>query len=502
MDPVSFALSVASLAALYSNCVACFSAFKSCQSFERDHKILVTKLDVEKTILLQWGDRVGLISGRKRDLDPRLYEKRTNAAIAQVLRCIEMLLTDTDKLEKTYGLKPDRNGPSSARADMVSRHRMKNFERSHPEYESRVRYSRRDVNIVTKMRWAISDRNKFGSLVNEIRGFVSSLDRLIPTSQKIKLRLIEEDLNALGSSVQNLRLVEEATAFYHGDWSDAASDRATASEIASSAIGRSRSSPRRFGTEAEVAVDVNAWQERLVTEAVPACEQSSKPLRSRKTTDRQPECLSRERFTNIPPDSSSGDLSCSCKAIIAWKELLMRYDLSSKVQGLEARSYQPLSMRDFRNFAVDYYRLVTLYFELTNNILRWVIRVSELEECQMYTRNDSETTELETNDIAAMSYVISLISLNGFVEDYFGLLWDHIKYERLSTTFEEASNLEQGRERHRVLRSAYQLFESQGRESANYDVVGSSRRQCRADGLQGTHRNQGAKAAIMLFLRP
>lgn len=59
---------------------------------------------------MRWGGRVGLLSGNKRDIDPQLRDPWMREAVAEILFCIEMLLTDTEKLQTTYGLIPHERG--------------------------------------------------------------------------------------------------------------------------------------------------------------------------------------------------------------------------------------------------------------------------------------------------------------------------------------------------------------------------------------------------------
>lgn len=49
------------LAGLFSTCIDCFDLFEAAHALEEDSKILLVKLDLEKTRLLIWGNAVGIV---------------------------------------------------------------------------------------------------------------------------------------------------------------------------------------------------------------------------------------------------------------------------------------------------------------------------------------------------------------------------------------------------------------------------------------------------------
>lgn len=97
MEGVGLALALASL---FSTCVECFGYIEAGRSYGRDQEILLAKLDVEKTLLLQWGDRVGILSDDPGTRDARIDQYPTRSTVERVLNCISMLLTDAECLRK------------------------------------------------------------------------------------------------------------------------------------------------------------------------------------------------------------------------------------------------------------------------------------------------------------------------------------------------------------------------------------------------------------------
>jgi hypothetical protein len=173
------------LGTLYSTCIECYCVFHTIRAFDRDSEYLVSKLETEGALLMRWGERIGLLSGHKRDIDPQLHDPWTKKAVAGVLHCIEILLTDTDKLQTTYGLIPhDRSvriiGPrasSSKQGCCPSQTQVQPSERIRPEGKR--------ANILRKFHWSILEKEKFNDLINDLRDLVQRLNELAPPKSDV-----------------------------------------------------------------------------------------------------------------------------------------------------------------------------------------------------------------------------------------------------------------------------------------------------------------------------
>jgi len=100
-EPVGLLFGVIALAGTFKDCVDLFSYIRASRSLGRDHEILETKLDVEKTLFLQWAQRVRLL---RPEYDERLDHPPTRDTIARVLASVRLLLSEGDKLQHRYGL--------------------------------------------------------------------------------------------------------------------------------------------------------------------------------------------------------------------------------------------------------------------------------------------------------------------------------------------------------------------------------------------------------------
>jgi|SRR6478735_5156622 hypothetical protein len=96
------AVGVVGLIGAFKDTIDLFGLLAESRDLGRDYEILRIKLDIQKTLLLQWTDRVGLL--RQDDYDPYLDQAHTREAIGHTLSCIRLLLTDATTLKNKYGL--------------------------------------------------------------------------------------------------------------------------------------------------------------------------------------------------------------------------------------------------------------------------------------------------------------------------------------------------------------------------------------------------------------
>ncbi|ENH62238.1 hypothetical protein FOC1_g10015205 [Fusarium oxysporum f. sp. cubense race 1] len=159
------AVGVVGLIGAFKDTIDLFGLLAESRDLGRDYEILRIKLDIQKTLLLQWTDRVGLL--RQDDYDPYLDQAHTREAIGHTLSCIRLLLTDATTLKN-------------------------------------------------KALWAVRDKQKFEILIRDLADLITSLDKLIPvTSKQPALRnLADDDVRSI-SGLQNLKMLLEASQGTH-----------------------------------------------------------------------------------------------------------------------------------------------------------------------------------------------------------------------------------------------------------------------------------------------
>ncbi|KAL8704149.1 MAG: hypothetical protein Q9201_002699 [Fulgogasparrea decipioides] len=233
-DAVGLVIGIAGLAGVFNACLEAFSLFHASRALGRDFEILLTKLDIEKTLLLHWAERVGLpaMLDEYPGYDPRLNDPGTHSAVVNALSCILYLLTDSERLRSRYGVVPGSPEMTSSQSiEIVSSDRMGSFARSYQQLQIRMGKRQENVKAFLRTKWAIRDRERFSSLIEELGKFNKYLNELLPTPAHYQQRLVHEEIERLAEDVHNLRLVQEASEQNHRDWSDAASARADISEV-------------------------------------------------------------------------------------------------------------------------------------------------------------------------------------------------------------------------------------------------------------------------------
>ncbi|KAI9812045.1 MAG: hypothetical protein M1827_004938 [Pycnora praestabilis] len=226
MDPVGFTVSILALAGLFSTCVECWQYIDSARSHGRDYELLTTKLDVEKTRLLIWGDMIGIFrttaDGRNKVLD----SPEVARVIERILNCIITVFTDSQALVSRYGLvrtKLEANDDLPP-AQSLSTNQLAKLKASYKEFKSRIKYVQDNTSVLEKTRWAIQDQSKFIKFVADLRQLIDGLKDIIQSAadRAQEREAIAAEIDSL-PNLQTVKLVRDASAEVHDEWSDVAS---------------------------------------------------------------------------------------------------------------------------------------------------------------------------------------------------------------------------------------------------------------------------------------
>lgn len=220
MDPTGLTIGVVGLAGLVSTCIEAFQILRSIRAFSRDTEILFTKLDIEKELFLQWAQQVGLL--KKRHVDGRLFDRRTDALIYRVLQEIKGMLTEARGMEGKYVQ------TAQAPQRRVGHHYEKR-ERYEDEWDDRLREGKK-VGFGRKFVWTVHGRDELKSLIDELGYFIGKLYQMIPSVEQRKANVKElRDARADVGTLSTLMLAEPRTerGSDDDDWSDLVSDVAS-----------------------------------------------------------------------------------------------------------------------------------------------------------------------------------------------------------------------------------------------------------------------------------
>lgn len=232
---------VAGLIGAFKDTIDVFSLYSASKSLGRDSEILDIKLEIEKTLLLQWADRTNLL--RPDSIDPRLRNQETQHAVVQALGCIRLFMEDVQGLQKRYGVKKygsrqqhvgnkqslwssgsERyNKPEQcihqAQADeaddgepaaVVSVSRMASFAREFEALKLGIGLRQKKSSKKNRLRWVVRDKEAFEGIVRELEHFRTKLSELVPVDQQEGPALTDQDINTVNTT-RELKLVFEAT---------------------------------------------------------------------------------------------------------------------------------------------------------------------------------------------------------------------------------------------------------------------------------------------------
>jgi hypothetical protein len=193
-------LGTLALVGVFEDCIGLLSQIAAAKSMGQDYEILETKLDIEKTLLLQWADRLNIFNHDQ--YDPRLDNSQTRRIIERTLGCIRLLLQSSDELQSHYGVRLVKRNEDTQPSLPVSRRLMSQFhQQSHEltlwhdnqlhrlDQETQSNYlksqnRRTGISSINKIKWIIKDKEKFENLIRNLSDLVGSLNKIVPTLEQ------------------------------------------------------------------------------------------------------------------------------------------------------------------------------------------------------------------------------------------------------------------------------------------------------------------------------
>jgi hypothetical protein len=214
-EAVGLAVGIFALVGTFSDCVELLSYITAARSFDHHGDLLSTKLDIQKLRLLQWAERVQLLSG---EADRILGRDYVRACVQKILKNLHGLLDNTNGLQHRYGLvKANSDSVNRDAAEPVSEQRLEEFITrleaqliisNNPSLEKSSGL-RKKIAPVLKARWAIHDRMKFANLIADISTLVDGLNTIVPDERDATSNMIFSDLERT-YNMRTLNLVLEA----------------------------------------------------------------------------------------------------------------------------------------------------------------------------------------------------------------------------------------------------------------------------------------------------
>lgn len=222
IEPVSLTIGAVALASLFTTCVQCWDYIDAARSHGRDFELLATKLEMEKTRFLIWGDVMGLLKVDGQRYDKSLASPSVLQVVERILNCIQNIFTDSDALVARYGLEPITDSSEQSDDARFRINQLSKFKASYKQFLVRIKGIQQKTSLLGKTRWALHDQAKFNVLISDLRQFIDGLRGITASSSSKKRQrdIVNEVVGPLSPTAA--KLVQEASAGVDEEWSDAA----------------------------------------------------------------------------------------------------------------------------------------------------------------------------------------------------------------------------------------------------------------------------------------
>jgi hypothetical protein len=206
MEAVGLAVGVASLAGLFSTCVECFNYIDLGRNYECDSEILFAGFHLQRARLCLWGQLVGLAGGIEEENLKILAQQELGLTLC--LRGIQTLLTNSKDLIEKYGLVGMDEGEELENPQLSTVNRVDKLRSS----LSAMLPNQVDggPGVLERAKWALRDKDKFITLVEDLKDFVDGLHGVVPAIQPRHNRLVVRGISSIHDN-DALKLVCEAT---------------------------------------------------------------------------------------------------------------------------------------------------------------------------------------------------------------------------------------------------------------------------------------------------
>jgi hypothetical protein len=209
-EAIGLAVGVLGLAGLFSSCLACFDYVDSARSYERDSEILIGKILMQRVRLSLWGDLVGLNGHTDEIFESFRQTPAQEAGVRMCLSQLEKLLTSVQKLVNDHSAIVVEEACSPSQALVQPESRVSRLKRGLGINRGLASTDAISITLKKRVIWALRDKARITSLVEDIKDFVDGLHQMIPALQPRHNRLVQRSIN-LVTDVDALELVCELT---------------------------------------------------------------------------------------------------------------------------------------------------------------------------------------------------------------------------------------------------------------------------------------------------
>lgn len=210
--------SALNVAALFNNCVDCFEYVQLARQFGQDYERCQLKVDIIRTRLSRWGQAVAI------NEDPRFAATSPADPLAQqvrsVLEEIGLLFESLRKASRRY----EQGAKAQDLVLFQSGDMQPPYNHLHGHLARAVQERQNTTSLLKKAAWALYDGKKFERLIEQMKDFVTDLEKICP-AEAVRDRLVQLEIEGVVEEPA-LTALSEAASGVDSALADAAAQKA------------------------------------------------------------------------------------------------------------------------------------------------------------------------------------------------------------------------------------------------------------------------------------
>lgn len=207
-DVAGTAISAVALATLFTTCIECFEYVHFAKRFGDDYQKGLLKLDIIRLRLSRWGDSVQVQrddgrSGWHFEIRADSQEKANVARhlLGQIINAFE-----TAKMfSKRYELQP---GGASTAVFNDEQDLQLTLKSLHEKVQLLALQRQKKSSFAKKAKWALQDKNRFDTLIQQLTGFVDDLIDLFPGQAESQKLMCRDEISKIHTREELIALSE------------------------------------------------------------------------------------------------------------------------------------------------------------------------------------------------------------------------------------------------------------------------------------------------------
>ena len=205
----------AGLAGLFTPCVECFEYVQFARKFGKDYETCLVKLDVVRLRLSRWGVSVGLVADPSEPRPSTLgSQARVSDAELELVKSILGQIVDAfdevRAMSTMFQAKVNASGSSELVLYDSNTDLEPKFRSLHLKTRNAAVRRQKGTNFLQKAAWALYEKKKFDRLIEDVTGFVGTLEQEFPGARERQEALCVQEVSEIGDT-DGLKLLGDIT---------------------------------------------------------------------------------------------------------------------------------------------------------------------------------------------------------------------------------------------------------------------------------------------------